>query len=347
MAKFNKDVHLTTEFITFLRAGFYGQIVFEGALSKMGIESLPTGYLEPAHRAFDKIELWTKDLLREIPIFATSWSAPETFDAISAMGFMRDLKKDFVFVIPMVEDALHIKELARDRDAAKLLAAAVFRSASMRLAYMEGLYSVYVQLGAKELADAAALEYSPAKEHFDLANQLVAIFSTTSEFDVAQCERLKNEARAVPGDFRARIHDSNILLNVYSKQFTYELAEIPRDEAELWISKKIPAVAAGYWRAYAFSPDDLLEWGQVGINGAPLASTWRQAGFYPESAVRWIREGIPPAIAVVWERAGFEPPRTAALLRRGITDPAKAPEASGSPNRSEQEQDEDDDGMVG
>lgn len=347
MAKFNKDVHLTTEFITFLRAGFYGQIVFEGTLSKLDVSVLPTGYLEPAHRAFDKVEVWTKDLVREIPIFATSWSAPETFDAISAMGFMRDLKKDFVFVTPKVEDALHVKELQRDRESAKLLAAAVFRSASTRLGYIEGLYGLYTQLGAKDLADAAALEYAPAKEQFDLANQLVAIFSIASEFDEAQCERLKREARLVPGDFRSRIHDCNILLNVYSKEFTYELAEIPRDEAELWISKKIPAVAAGYWRAYGFSPDDLLEWRQVGINGAPLAASWRQAGFYPESAVRWIREGIPPAIAVVWDKAGFEPPRTAALLRRGITDPAKAPEAGSSRDDSESEQDEDDDGMVG
>ena len=346
MAKFNKDVHLTTEFITFLRAGFYGQIVFEGALSKMGVEILPTGYLEPAHRAFDKIELWTKDLLREIPIFATSWSAPETFDAISAMGFMRDLKKDLVFVIPKVEDALHVKELPRDREATKLLAAAVFRAASTRLAYIEGLYSVYTQLGAKDLAEAAALEYAAAKEHYDLGNQFIAIFSTTSEFDEAQCEALRKEARPVPADFRSRIHDCNILLNVYSKEFTFELAEIPRDEADLWISKRIPAVAAGYWRAYAFSPDDLLEWRQVGINGAPLAGMWRQAGFDPQTAVRWIREGISPAIAVVWDRAGFEPPRVAALLRRGVTDPAKAPEAGGSRGELEGEEDEDD-GMVG
>ncbi len=345
MAKFNKDVHLTTEFITFLRAGFYGQIVFEGALSKLGVSVLPTGYLEPAHRAFDKIEVWTKDLMREIPIFATSWSAPETFDAISAMGFMRDLKKDFVYVIPKVEDALNVKELPRDRESAKLLAAAVFRAAAMRLAYMEGLYGAYVQLGAKDLADSAALEYPPAKEQFDTANQLVAIFSITSEFDEGQCERLRKEAALVPADFRSRIHDCNILLNVYSKEFTFELAEIPRDEAELWIGRKVPAVAAGYWRAYGFSPEDLLEWRQVGVNGAPLAASWRQAGFYPESAVRWIREGISPVIAVEWNRAGFEPPRTAALLRRGITDPAKAPEASGSRGNSDGAEDEDD-GMV-
>jgi hypothetical protein len=345
MAKFNKDVHLTTEFITFLRAGFYGQIVFEGALSKMGIESLPTGYLEPAHRAFDKIELWTKDLLREIPIFATSWSAPETFDAISAMGFMRDLKKDFVFVIPMVEDALHVKELAHDRESVKLLAAAVFRSAATRFAYLEGLYSVYVQLGAKELANAAAVEYQPARESLYQANQFMAIFSTTAEFDKAHCEDLRKEARLVPGDFRSRIHDCNVLLNVYSKEFTYELAEIPRDEAELWISRKIPAVAAGYWRAYEFSPEDFLEWAGVGVNGAPLAASWRQVGFPPALAVRWIREGIPPVIATVWERAGFEPPRAAALLKRGVTDPAKAPEATGSQDAPVGG--DDDDGMVG
>jgi hypothetical protein len=344
MAAFNKDVHLTTEFLTFLRAGFYGQIVFEGALSKMGAAILPTGYLETAHRAFDKIELWTNDLLREIPILATAWSAPETFDAISAMGFLRDLKKDLVFTLPQVEDALHIKQLPRDRDATRLLAAAVFRSASVRLSYVESLYSTYGSLNARELADAAAREYPVAKAQFDLANQFVAIFSTTSEYDEAQCETMRREAILIPGDFRSRIHDCNVLLNVYSKEFTYELAEIPRDEAELWISRKIPAVAAGYWRAYAFSPEDLIEWSQAGINGAPLAASWRRVGFEPETAVRWIREGIAPAVAVEWHRAGFEPPRAASLLRRGVTDPSKAPETSKGDAGSD---DDDDDGMVG
>jgi hypothetical protein len=344
MATFNRDVHLTAEFVSFLKAGFYGQIIFEGALSKMGASILPEDYLETAHRAFDKVEVWTKDLMREIPIFATSWTAPETFDAISAMGFMRDLKKDLVYVIPKVEDSLHVKELPRDRDAVRTLAAALLRIAAVRLSYVESLYSLFTALKGREQADAIALEYPPAKDYLDRANLFIASFSTRSEYDELQCQDLRRAAAIVPSDMRARIHDCNVLLNVYSKEFTYEIAEIPRDEAQLWIEKKIPAVAAGYWRAYAFSPEDLVEWSQVGINGAPLAAAWRTVGFDPESAVRWIREGIPPHVAMEWERAGFEPPRAAALLRRGVTDPAKAPEAKGGAQTSEAEED---DGMVG
>jgi len=344
MATFNRDVHLTAEFVSFLKAGFYGQIIFEGALSKMGASVLPENYLETAHRAFDKIEVWSKDLMREIPIFATSWTAPETFDAISAMGFMRDLKKDLVYVMPKIEDSLHVKELPRDRDAVRVLAAGLLRIAAVRLSYVESLYNAFTALKGREQADAIALEYAPAKDYFDRANLFIASFSTRSEYDELQCQELRNEASIVPSDMRARIHDCNVLLNVYSKEFTYELAEIPRDEAELWIAKRIPAVAAGYWRAYAFSPDDLVEWSQVGINGAPLAATWRRAGFLPESAVRWIREGIPPYLAKEWDHAGFEPPRAAALLRRGVTDPAKAPEARGG---AEQPESEEEDGMVG
>jgi hypothetical protein len=347
MATFNKDVHLTTEFLAFLQAGFYGQIVFEGAMSKMGSSVLPGNYLDTAHRAFDKIDIWVKDLLREIPIFATSWAAPETFDAISAMGFMRDLKKDLVYIIPMIEDALHVKALSRDREAASLLAGALFRSAAVRLTYIENLYSTFSALKARDLADAVAQEYAPAKEQFDLANQYIAVFSTSSQYDEAQSEALRKEASLVPGDFRSRIHDCNVLLHVYTKQFTFELAEIPSDEADVWISKKVPPVAAGYWRAYGFSPEDLLDWVQVGVTGAPLAASWRRVGFSPETAVRWIREGISPTLAIEWDRAGFEPPRVASLLRRGITDPAKAPEGSKGGRGTDEEQDEDDDGMVG
>jgi hypothetical protein len=112
---------------------------------------------------------------------------------------------------------------------------------------------------------------------------------------------------------------------VYSKEFTYELAEIPPKEAQGWFNMKIPAVAAGYWYAYRFTPQDCALWGSVGIRGAPLAAYWRRAGFAPEAAVQWIQQGVPPMIAVEWARAGFDAQRAVAMLQKGITDPSKAP----------------------
>jgi hypothetical protein len=86
---------------------------------------------------------------------------------------------------------------------------------------------------------------------------------------------------------RAYAHDARVLLNIYSKEFSYELAEIPAHMAKPWLDMMVPAVAAGYWHAYNFTPQDYARWASVGIRGAPLAAYWRRARFDPEDAVQW------------------------------------------------------------
>lgn len=325
MAPLNKDLHLSAEFITFLRSGFYGQILFEGALARLESPLLPADYLDTAHKAFDKIDLWLKDLSTELPIFATAWTSPETFDAIAAMSFMKDLKKDLQWLIPKVELALRTPNLAQDREAVKLLVAALIRSAAARSSYVETLQMIFSQLKADELAQQVAYEIDGAREYVHVTQIILDTFSITRTYDPDLCEKLRKEASLTPCDFRAHIHDTNILLNVYAKEFSFDLAEIPRDEEQFWMQRKIPAVPAGYWRAYGFSPEEFLEWRSLGITGAPLAANWRRANFSPHEAIPWIREGIPPSLAITWRPSGIEPSRVADLLRRGVTDPSKAP----------------------
>jgi hypothetical protein len=329
MAQLNKDLHLTTEFITLLRAGFYGQILFEGALESLGSQLLPANYLEVAHKAFDKIDNWMQDLVTELPIFSTNWEAAETFDAIAAMSFMRELKKDVLWLVPQVESALRVPDLERNPEAVKLLVAALVRSAATRSSYVETIATIYSQLKANDLAQRASLEIEDARQHVQVTQSIQNTFSATNSYDPQLCEKLRAEASLTTGDLRSLAHDTNIMINVFAKDFTYELAEIPRDEAQEWISKRIPAVAAGYWRAYGLSPDDLIEWSNLGITGAPIAANWRRANFTAQEAIAWIKEGIGPSYAIPWRKAGFEPPRVAAMLRRGITDPARAPKDSG------------------
>ena len=332
MAQLTKDLHLTTEFLVLLRAGFYGQIIFEGALAALNSSFAPKNYLDTAHRAFDKIDSWSKDLVAEIPIFSSTWDTPETFDAISAMNFMRDLRKDFLFVIPHVETALRIDNLSQDREAVKLLVASLVRSAATRNAYVENLSTIYSILKANNLAQQVALEIEPSREYLRVTRIIQDKFSTTAAYDDQLCEQLRVEALLTPGDFRALAHDSNVMLNALAKEFTYQLAEFDPGEADLWITHRIPAVAAGYWRAYGFSPEDFLDWKAIGITGAPLAANWTRAGFAPEEAIEWIKEGVPPMLAVPWRAAGFSPNRAATMLSRGVTDPTRAPRADSVEN---------------
>jgi len=325
MPKLNKDLQLSAEFITFLKAGFYGQVLFEAALAKLELPILPGHYLETAHKAFDRIDRWVADLAEELPLFATSWASPETFDAISAMSFLREFKRECLWLIPQVEAALSTSNLTQDRDAAKLLAASIVRSAATRSCYVETLTNCLKDLKADDYAQRVAAEIEGAKEYLSVANSIVDIFGGGTAFSTELCEKLRREASLVPSDLRSYVHDANILLNCLARELTFELAEIPRDEAQDWTAANVPAVIAGYWRAYAFAPQDLYDWSSQGIASAPVAAVWRRARFYPDEAAKWLREGIAPAVAIQWKNAGFEPPRAGVLLRRGITDPAEAP----------------------
>jgi len=338
MAALNKDLQLSAEFITFLRSGFYAQILFEQALAQLEVKLVPEDYLETAHKAFDRIDVWINDLATELPIFSASWSTPETFDAIAAMSYMRELKKDLLWLIPQVEVALRTQNLAQNRDAVKILVAALIRSAAARSSYVETLHSIYTQLKATDLAQQVAYEIDAAKEYVNVTQIILETFSVTTTYDPDLCEKLRKEASLTPYDFRAHIHDTLILLNVYSKEFSFELAEIPKDEAQAWVDLRIPAVAAGYWRAYNFGAEEFMEWRNMGITGAPVAANWRRARFSPREAVGWMREGIPPVLASQWLSSGLEPARVAALLRRGITDPSKAPRSSREDDEEQQEQ---------
>jgi hypothetical protein len=330
MAPLDKDVHLTIEFCAFLYAGYYGLIRFDAALDELKSGLLPQGYTDVAHRSLDKIDTWLEDAGKGLPIFSAKWQTAETFDAISAMNFLRDLKKDVGSIIPQLVQALEVEDYTQDPESLKLLVAAIVRSAATRQSCMETLFRVYQQLQQPALAQRAAEQMSAAKEYVEVSLAIVRTFAGNSAWPRELCEKLRAEASLTPGDFRCQVHDANILLNAFSKDFTWEMSEMSRAEAEPWHSAGISPVAAGYWRAYDFEPEDFHDWGRHNIVAAPLAANWRRAGYGPDSAIPWITEGFAPVLARVWDKAGFEPKKAAAFVRRGVMDPAKAPKYQSS-----------------
>lgn len=326
MTTLHKDLHLTTEFLAFLRAGTYSQILFEGAVARLGLSILPSGYVDGPHKVFDKIDAWIQDLADGMPIFNTTWTSPDTFDSINAMSFMKELKRDVLWLAPLVDRALQSPNLVEDREATKILAASVLRSAAHRLSYVETLQELFIKLKAPERAQQSEAEVADAKSFMQNAQVIVDIFESDAPYDQTLCERLRLEAALVPSDLRAGAHDARVLLNIYEKDFSFQLAEIPLGEAQPWIENRIPAVAAGYWHAYRFTPQDYIRWASVGVRAAPLAAYWRRARFDPEDAVQWIQHGLPPMVALEWARAGFDAGRAVAMLQRGITHPIQAPQ---------------------
>jgi hypothetical protein len=332
MAAIDKDVHLTIEFCAFVHAGYYGLVRFDSALDELKSGLLPQGYTDGAHKALDKLDGWLEDAGRGLPIFSVNWQAAETFDAISSMNFLRDLKKDITSIIPQLDEALQVEDYTRDPESLKLLVASIVRSAAVRYACMETLVRVYQQLNAPNLAQQAAMQLNPAKEYVDVSLVILRTFAGSDSWSTELCEKLRREALLAPGDFRCHTHDANILLNVFFKEFTWEMAEFSRGEAQEWENQRIPPVAAGYWRAYRLTPADFLDWQRHQISAAPVAANWMRAGYNPDLAIPWIKEGFAPSLALIWDKAGFEPAKAASFVRRGIMDPSKAPDRNRGDN---------------
>ena len=323
MAALHKDLHFTADFLSFLRAGFVAQSVFEGTMSTLGATSLPSNYGHEAHKVFDKLDGWLNDLTSGLPVFTLSWSSPDSFDAINAMGFLTDLKKDLVWLSPLVANALSVADLVGDREAVKLIVSANLRSATARHSYYDTLHSLMVELKAPDLAQQAHAEMQVAKSALSTAQTIVDTFSVESGYHPELCERLRLETIVTPGDLNALAHNARILLNVYAKQFTFELAEIPREIARPWSDNGVPAFAAGYWYAYGLSVDEFAQWSSIGIRSAPIAASWKRVRFAAQEAAEWMQRGIHPLLAMQWKKYGFSAEDALTNLRLGITDPSK------------------------
>lgn len=324
MAPLPKDIQFTAQFLALLRAGALSRVALEGAANRLELAVLPANYAEKAYSDLEKLEGWVKDLEEGLPIFSLSWSYLETFDAISAMDLMKNFKEDLLWFAPIVSKALQAPKLEDDIQATKILAAGIARCATMRLSTSETLHNLYIKLKDSDSAQQSYAEIPDSVGYVQTANTIVDIFGDEHSYTNELCERLRAETSLVSCDLMATAHETRILLNVFAKNFSFELAEIDPREARKWAAKNIPAVAAGFWYAYHFSPDDYFRWLSVGIRGAPLAAYWRRANFEPEEAVKWIQHGLPPSIAETWARAGYDPERAILHLQKGINQPGRA-----------------------
>jgi hypothetical protein len=337
MVEISKDDLLTHSVLNYLRATFVGQIVFHKVLSDLKSSLVSDSYIEGAHKALDKIDPWLKDLYEGMPIFSASWTAPETFEAIRAFGYLKDAKQDLAWLATQLEGALALPNLADEREAIRLLVAALVRTANVRVEYLNGVGSFYAHHNDDERINIVRPQFLDAKNYLDIMGVIYETFSGDGPFAPELVERLRREAELTPSDFRAQIYDAIVLLNSYNKRFDYDSSEISADEAAKWKEAEVPVNAAGYWIAYNLTPQEAIDWAGSGLGHASLAANWKRSGFTHETAGPWLNAGFAPAIARLWKEANFDPERAATLVQRGITTPEQAAQ-----NKQQGGQEEDD-----
>lgn len=318
------DLKLTNSVLSFLRAGFYGQITFHSVLSQLKSKLMSDEYLQDANKAMDRVDQWIDDLSKGLPILSMSWNKPETFEGIKAFEFLNELKRELSSLIPKLEAALQNRDLANDKEAVNLLVACIARTANVRAAFLDSLLAFFSRVGLKNETEEAKLQLEETQDFVQVTRIIFETFNSERTLEPELYEKLRKEAELTPCDFRAQIHDILVLTNCYSGEFTYDMTEFVPAEIQLWKDAQIPPIAAGYWRAYRFGPAEVIAWVESGIQTPSLAANWRRAGFTAATCKEWVNSGLPPGIARIWQQAGFDPEFSRKMLSRGITDPAVA-----------------------
>lgn len=326
MVDIAKDNILTHSVLNFLRASFVGQLVFHKALTSMNSKLVDDSYVEGAHRALDKIDPWLKEVFDGMPIISASWVAPETFEAIRAFGFIKEIKQDLIWLSGQVETAISLPDLTREQEAIRILVATLLRVANVRVNYLNGAGSFYAKNKDQERVALLAPQFDDARQYAQVTNVIYDTFNREGPFETELVERLRREAELCPGDLRAQAFDALSLQNAFVKNFDYEHTELPANVYAEWKAKEIPASAAGYWYAYKFTPEETAEWAQTGLTNASLAANWKRSGFEPTKAYSWQEAGFAPAVARLWMEAGYDPQRAATFASRGVQTPDKVVE---------------------
>jgi hypothetical protein len=335
MAEIHQDNLLTHSVLNFLRASFVGQLIFHKTLKDLGSDLVPDTYLENAHRALDKLDPWIEELRQGIPIISASWSAPETFEAIRAFSYLKDLKQDLTWLSSQLAGALAVKDLTSQPQATKLLVAGIARTANVRAAYLEGAVDFLRTNQDGERADMVAYQLEDARSYANVAQYIIETFTPPPPFHEELTEKLRREAELTPHDFAAQIHDVVLLQNAFNKKFGYEHLELGDADLLPWEQRQIPAPVTGYWISYKLSPDECIAWSNIGIGNAAFAANWKRAGFDHETAQQWLKVGFSPALARLWLSGGYDAERAAQMVQRGIMSPEQQqPEASGQAEKA-------------
>lgn len=324
MVEISKDFLLTHSVLNFLRASYVGQLVFHQAIQALKSKLVDDSYVEGAHRALDKLDPWIKELFDGMPIISANWAAPETFEAIRAFGYLKEVRQDLEWLAGQVETALSLPSLSNENEAVRLLVATLVRTANVRAAYLDGVGAFFASHKDAEQVAIISAQFNDARQYVQITTTIFNTFNSDGPFEEALVERLRQEASLCPADLRAQAYDATLLLNSFVKKFDYEHSELPAALAKPWKDQAIPASVAGYWIAYKLTPEETKQWTDLGLSNASLAANWKRSGFTPSDAISWANEGLAPAIARVWKEAGFDAARAAQFVARGVLTPDRA-----------------------
>lgn len=317
---FEQDIQASFALLNYLNASCQGHFAALNVLSQLRFPNLSEEEVTFVRDALTKIARWTEELWQHQPLISARWTTPETFDAIHAVELLEAEKGDLGAYVSASHRALSL-ELAQEPEAPKVLIAAFARYIYSRDNYIRGFIRYGEATGKREVVEVYRDLLERSSEELQFSQLLLTTFRDAPSVDGRFFHELAFRCRLLPMAFASHIHDINQLLAQFRGGVSFRTLDFSEQEEQEWLPSGLPPVAAGYWRAHLFSPQEAAQWASLGVTDAPTAFTWREHGFTAPVAIEWLRAGFAPGVAQRWAQAHYEPEDAREYLEQGITDP--------------------------
>ncbi|MCO6429341.1 MAG: hypothetical protein J5J00_00645 [Deltaproteobacteria bacterium] len=318
------DCDLSHAIINYLNALLRGKLAFLNALRQAAHPDFKTDDLMRTEKSLETVSRWSADLAKRVPLMSTSWSMPETFEAKRALDLFSERKKELNQLAEKLERILSQSPEYRLGEDDALLVSTYVQFVYGQENFIKGYIEYGREFGRPDFVEQYSLQLPSAANEIALANWLLKELRQRATIGPEYDARLHSATYLLPGYLRMNVNDINSFLAVFEPEFTYEMADISRVEAQRWQEAGFAPKLSGYWNAFRFAPSEALQWLNAGFNDVVISARWRTAGVSPEAALRWIECGIDPETSAVWHKAGYEPSQAVLYIERGITSPEKA-----------------------
>lgn len=317
----SRDSGLTHAISNYINASYRGRLAFLNALKQMKFEDLNLDELARNEKIIETVQRWLKDLWNGMPIFSAHWKSPETFDAQQAFSLLKESKDELSHLSNSLSEILKNGQNFANLEEKKLAVASVIRSAYHRENYARGFIEYGNAFSQEHLIARYTSVQQLGMEEVQKASLLLRDFSRIGYSEEELNSRLYADCLILPAYFRVSVNDINYLLSVFNPNYTFELAEIPKNEADNWSDRKVNPIVAGYWRSFNIGPDEAEIWSAAGFSDASNAGLWKVCGFNPDTARSWVVQGVDAQMARIWKNFGHSPDTARPHLQAGISDP--------------------------
>jgi hypothetical protein len=320
------DIEMSHGLLNHLNSGYQGKFAFLNILLQLECPFDSGTVVEDTRKTLGSINKWLKDLWEGGAILNHLWDEPRTFEAKQAMEMVSLLREELLGLANDIVDSLANETFRQDRAESIFLIAAYGWNAYSR----DNFTRCFVDYG-KKFDDRVILDnFEPmldeAEERVQYTHELMKQFKASETLTEEFCDALFRAAMTLPGTLYCLAHELNQLAYRFEREFTFEMALIPEEEAELWKMLGITPEYAGYWRAHGIFPYEADSWRAQGMYDYATAATWKIWGFEPQIAREWASYGFTPAACMIWIQNEFPPEKACHFVERGMMHPSEIPE---------------------